>query len=103
MFNLSSFSRPLHFDIRFPTGYSGQAPCYVNAVDHDGGTYSYSANNLIVDTNNLDKWKRMEIFYLSPEIRDVQDYFKSYLWKRGTSQFDIDNIKIELYRKKTNQ
>lgn len=91
------------FDIRFPTGYSGQAPCYVNAVDHDGGTYSYSANNLIVDTNNLDKWKRMEIFYLSPEIRDVQDYFKSYLWKRGTSQFDIDNIKIELYRKKTNQ
>jgi len=91
------------FDIRFPTGYAGQTPNYVNTFERERGTYGYSSNSLIVDTNNLNNWKRMEILYLSPEIRDGQDYFKSYLWKRGPSPFDIDNIKIELYRRKAVQ
>jgi hypothetical protein len=91
------------FDVSFPANFEGSYPCYVNTFDRKEGAYGYLAKDIVADSSSKDKWKKIEILYLTPEIRNVKDVFKSYLWKRGPSQFDIDNIKIELYRKKTNQ
>ncbi len=88
------------FNIRFPSNFEGQPPCFVNTLGRLEGTYGYAATDLKIDSASTNNWKRMEVFYLTPEIRDGKDNFKSYLWKRSASQFDIDNIKIELYQKK---
>jgi len=89
------------FDVSFPTNFEGPYPCYVNTFDRKEGAYGYLAKDILADSNSIGKWKKIEILYLSPEIRNVKDVIKSYIWKRSVIGFDVDNIKIDLYKKKT--
>ncbi len=86
-------------DIRFPENFQGQAPCLVNSMERKIWSYGYSATELKPDSVP-NHWHRVEVTYLTPEIRSDKDIFKCYLWKRGKSTFDIDNLKIEVYKRK---
>lgn len=87
-------------DIRFPKGFEGTFPCLVMTMERREGSYAYHAPEIKIDSASTDNWKTVKLTYLTPDIRSTNDRFKCYVWKRGKSQFDIDNIKIEIYRKK---
>lgn len=89
----------ISMDIRFPEHFEGQPPCIVNSVDRKIWSYGYYATELKVDSIS-NHWRKVEAIYLTPEIRSDKDIFKCYLWKRSKSPFDIDNIKIEIYKRK---
>jgi len=86
-------------DIRFPEDFEGTLPCLVMSVDRAPGPYGYSAMEIKPDSI-VNQWKHVEIMYLTPEIRDGEDKFKCYVWKRGQSFFDIDNLKLDIYERK---
>jgi hypothetical protein len=86
-------------DIRFPKEFDGLPPCMVLSMDRKEGPYGYSATEIKADTA-INQWRKIEVMYLTPEIRSGKDRVKCYIWKRGKSQFDIDNIKLEVYKKK---
>lgn len=85
-------------DIRFPDDFDGTFPCVVNTMEYQTRPYGYYAVDIKPDsvTNN---WQRVEVEYLTPEIRNTKDTYKCYIWKRGKSSFDIDNIKLELFKR----
>ena len=86
------------FDVRFPDNFEGPLPCFVMTMERREGSYRYFAPEIKVDSN-MSQWHRIELDYLSPEIRNRHDRFKCYFWKRGKSAFEIDNVRIELYKK----
>ena len=86
-------------DIRFPPDFEGNLPCLVMTMQRKEGTYGYYAPEIKMDSVP-DHWKRIELMYLTPEIRSRKDHFKCYIWKRGKSSFDIDNVKLEIYKRK---
>ncbi len=86
-------------DIRFPENFQGPLPCFVMAMERKEGSYGYFAPEIKVDSFD-NNWKRVEYEYLTPEIRNTHDRFKIYIWKRGKGEFDIDNVKVELFKMK---
>ena len=86
-------------DVRFPDNFDGPLPCFVMTMERKEGSYRYFAPEITIDSN-YNQWKKFEYEYLTPEIRNTRDRFKCYIWKRGKSVFDIDNVKIELFKKK---
>jgi len=86
-------------DIRFPKAFEGSFPCIVNTMDRKGQAYGYYAPEIKPDSVP-DQWKKVQAAYLTPEIRSVHDVYKCYLWKRSKTGFDIDNLKLEVYKRK---
>lgn len=74
----------------------------VNTIDRSGDNYGYSANNLILDANNIDvnKWKEYVFHYQTPHIRSGSDEFKSYFWHCGGGDVYIDDLTITKYTPK---
>lgn len=86
-------------DVRFPDDFEGEWPSLVMSMEYKGRVYGYYAPALRVDTLN-NEWRRFEYIYLTPEIRRKNDVFKSYVWKRSESPFDIDNFRLEIFDRK---
>jgi len=74
----------------------------VNTFDRSGGSYGYSANNLILDATNLElnQWKEYTFHYQTPHIRSSSDEFKSYFWHNGGEEVYIDDLTITKYTPK---
>jgi len=85
-------------DIRFPENFEGPLPCFVMTMERKEGSYRYFAPE--IKTDSINQWQKIEFEYLTPEIRNTRDRFKCYIWNRGKAVFDMDNVKIELYKKK---
>jgi hypothetical protein len=86
-------------DFRIAEPFEGEIPCLVMSMEYKGATYGYYAPTILVDSTK-NKWNHFEIEYLTPEIRNKNDVFKYYIWKRSKSPFDIDNIKVEVFEPK---
>lgn len=86
-------------DFRITERFEGPMPCLVMSMEYKGAAYGYYAPVIEVDSTK-NKWNHFEIEYLTPEIRNKNDVFKYYIWKRGKSPFDIDNIKVEVFEPK---
>jgi len=86
-------------DIRFPKDFNRELPCLVNTMERKIWPYGYSSTDLTMDTLP-NQWRKIEVMYLTPEIRSVKDRYKCYIWNRGKNTFDIDNVKLEIYKKK---
>jgi hypothetical protein len=86
-------------DIRFSEKFEGNFPCLVLSMERKNGPYGYSATEIKTDSSP-NRWRRVEVMYLSPEIRSVKDRVKCYIWKRGKTSFDIDNVKLEVFKRK---
>ncbi len=86
-------------DVRYPDNFSGSLPCLVMTMEYKGGVYGYLAPEIKIDSSK-NKWYTLTFDYLTPEPRTTKDIFKCYVWKRGSSTFDIDNFKIEVFEPK---
>ena len=91
----------LSFDLRYTDGFEGSRPCMVVTMDRKGGNYGYYAPQIKPDFIN-NNWERYTFEYLTPELRNRNDYLKFFFWKRGKSSFDIDNFKVEVFGKELN-
>jgi hypothetical protein len=85
-------------DVRIPKNFQGEFPQIVMTMERREGLYRYFSTKITADSSSYDQWKHIECQYLTPEIRNTHDRFKCYVWKRGKSTFDIDNVKLELYK-----
>lgn len=74
----------------------------VNSIVRSNENYGYSANNLILDANNVDvkKWKEYVFHYQTPHIRSGSDEYKTYFWYCGGEKVYIDDLKITKYTPK---
>ncbi|MCX6244912.1 MAG: glycosyltransferase family 39 protein [Bacteroidetes bacterium] len=84
-------------DVFFPTT-SGNGPCLVTTMEHNGKSYAYSAPEIKPDTARM-QWKKYSFEYLTPEIRKSSDILKIYIWNRNKESFDVDNFKLEVFEK----
>ena len=89
----------ISMDVRFPDKYEGTPPRFANTMLRKKWYYGYSDTPIALDST-ANHWRRVEEYYLTPEIRSTDDIFQSYIWKPGKSHIDIDNIKIEVYKRK---
>ena len=46
------------------------------------------------------QWNKIEMDYLTPEPRTVEDIFSTYAWLRGDEEILIDDLKIEVFKRK---
>lgn len=89
----------ISFDIRFSGNFEGSLPCIVNSMERKIWSYGYSATEINLDSE-ANHWRRVQFFYLTPELRSDEDSFKCFIWKRSKSTFDIDNLKLEVFKRK---
>ena len=88
----------VRFDMRGQKSKENPSPCLVLTMERKNGAYGYSANDLLFDPTS-DSWEKVEIVYLTPEIRSNKDHLKCYIWNRGKGNIDIDNLIVEIYQK----
>lgn len=81
--------------IFIPEGYEGEAPFLVLAFHHKGKPYkmrSYPPEKVIPGT-----WHYIEAFYLTPEVRSVEDNLKVFVWQRNSMDAWVDDLKVERF------
>jgi hypothetical protein len=88
----------ISLNIKYPEKVKGAWPCLVTSMEHNGKSYGYYACAIKTDTTNK-QWKEFKVEYLTPEIRNVKDCLKVYLWNRDGDIFDIGQYKIEIFEK----
>ena len=84
-------------EVFIPGGYSGETPLLVTTFDHNGGSYKYYAGGWNVNPENRDKWQKITIDYLTPEVRCTDDELKVYVWHRSEHPVYLRNLIIEAY------
>ena len=65
--------------------------------------YKYSGIGLEELDNIIpNQWNKVEMDYLTPEVRTNEDVFYTYAWLQGNEGLFIDDLSIEVYNKKDN-
>lgn len=104
-FPYSSLTQKDHFWLRVNLNIRGvkdetsQDPCLVISMERKNGSYGYLATELKFDSCS-NCWKNIDVLYLTPEIRNEKDHLTCYIWNRGKSAFDIDEVNIEIFEKR---
>jgi hypothetical protein len=68
--------------------------------NHKEHAYKYKANDAENMNLELNKWNKISIDYLTPEVRQKTDNLKVYIWHRGRNPFYIDDLKVEVFETK---
>ncbi len=70
----------------------------VATFQHNGKNYYYRTMRFsdfdIAKNIHLNKWNRVEMLYLTPEVRSKKDKLLIYLWNRGKKAVYFDDMKI---------
>jgi len=72
----------------------------VITFQHKGKNYHYRAqafNSPEIKKNlKLNRWNKVEMLYLTPEVRKKEDNLLIYIWNRGKKDIYFDDFKIEM-------
>ena len=67
---------------------------------HNGFLYKY----IKVEATNFDlipnQWNKVEMDYLTPEVRSVKDKFRTYIWYTGNKFLLVDDLRVEVFERK---
>lgn len=69
-------------------------------MDRSNGSYSMYYYPIIRDTND---WSKFSISYLTPEVRSVNDELKYFFWNPSLSNYQVKNLLVKVYQKKSDQ
>lgn len=68
--------------------------------DHRGYAYNYKT----IESESLDfkkgEWNKIEFDYLSPEVRNEKDLFRTLVWYKGNRSLQIDDFKVKVFEKR---
>jgi len=76
----------------------------VMTFNHNGKYYHYKAKRF--DSPDMKKqlkynrWNKVEMLYLTPEVRNKNDILSVYIWNRGKKDIYFDDFKIERFEPK---
>jgi len=84
--------------LRWPNGNGLEPSLFAFSFDHKG-TYGYRAFPII--SNGSKEWQEFTIDYLSPEIRNSNDFFKVHLWHREKVALEFRDFQIISFEKIT--
>lgn len=72
----------------------------ISTFDYKNNSYKYRGINTDEKMNLIpNQWNKIELNYLTPEPRTIDDVFYAYAWLRGDQEILIDDLKIEVYNK----
>ncbi len=84
-------------DIFIPENYQSESAIFVAHFNHgENGTYKYRNKSISNKDLKLKQWNHLTFLYLSPEVRNINDDFKVYLWHPNKTKIYIDNLKISV-------
>ena len=66
---------------------------------HKGYAYNYKTVNANTLKLKVGSWNKLSFDYLSPEVRNRHNQFRSFLWYRGKSNVLFDDFKVEVFEK----
>jgi hypothetical protein len=76
----------------------------VVSFQHKGKNYRYRALDFngkeTRDKLKLNQWNKVEMTYLTPEVRNQNDNLIVNLWNRGKKDIYFDDLKVELLEPK---
>jgi len=76
----------------------------VISFQHKGKNYRYRALDIngkeTRDKLKLNQWNKVEMTYLTPEVRNQNDNLVTYIWNRGKKDIYFDDLKVELLEPK---
>jgi len=78
-------------------GCSQESPLLIVTTLHKGGNYKYQTIVLKKEDLMPGTWKKVEMYYLTPEVRSGLDEIKIYVWNRGKKKIYIDDLKADVY------
>jgi hypothetical protein len=87
-------------EIMFPLFYKEDFPLLVFTFNHKGKCYKYFTGDLRNDKSICDKWLKYSFDYQTPEVRDLNDDLKVYVWHRAKMPILVKNLLIESFEPK---
>jgi len=83
----------------FPTEVENTRAWLVITFQHKGENYNYRAKSISADDILMkpNTWNRLQMDYLTPEVRSKNDHVKAYFWLEGGDPVYIDNLKFDIY------
>ncbi|MDB9932615.1 MAG: hypothetical protein P8N07_01465 [Flavobacteriales bacterium] len=72
-------------------------PVVVISMERKNGAYGYTGKEIKEASVT---WSNFQFDYLTPPIREGKDKLKVFVWNMEKSNFDMDNLKIEIFEKK---
>jgi len=73
----------------------------VTAFNHKGELYKYRSLKITEPEvgAELNKWNKMTLDYLTPEVRSSRDHLEVYIWYRGKESIWVDDVVVEVFEK----
>lgn len=87
----------INVTFKYKNNNTGEPILVALMLDRKEGAYSYKTFEL---ENNASDWKVASFYYLTPEIRNVNDIVKLDFWKRSSCELIIDDFVLSAYEKK---
>jgi hypothetical protein len=84
----------------FPTAAVGEnSASLVITFQRRGEVYNYRAAGISLKEYSMKpgKWNKMQMDYLTPEVRSENDSVKIYFWLQGKDPVYIDKLQIEIF------
>jgi len=83
----------------FPTDIEKSKAWLVITFQHNGENYEYRSKSISNEDLKMKPftWNRMQMDYLTPEVRSKEDKVKAYFWFEDGAPVYIDNLKFEIF------
>lgn len=82
----------------FPVVKMSENPFYFTATFmYSGKAYAYKGIQLTDNNLLLNAWNQLEFYYLTPEVRNNSDNFRTTFWLQGQHPVYIDDLKVEVF------
>ncbi|MDX1652243.1 MAG: hypothetical protein R3277_07115 [Brumimicrobium sp.] len=83
----------------FKTGEDPENPTLLTAsFDYNGAVYKWE--NISLEAVPAGKWSEIELIYLTPEVRSLEDKLTVQFWHRQEHPIYVDEIKVEAFSPK---
>ena len=83
-----------------PESFEGESPLLVASFHYKSKAYKYRVREFLNDSTARGKWSSVEMWYLTPEVRSLNDNLAIYIWNRADSQVYFRNFTIEAWELK---
>ncbi|MEI8203774.1 MAG: hypothetical protein WCH34_12210 [Bacteroidota bacterium] len=84
-------------EYKYSKNYDDENALLVITFDHKGGSYKYFAGELNCTDSLRTSWTSKTFDYQTPEVRDINDELKVYVWHRGKKGVYIKGISVDVY------
>jgi hypothetical protein len=86
--------------VYIPKNSKGPKFSMIFNFEHKNKAYAFTGFDAEHMKLNIGQWNKIQVDYLTPEVRSVNDILKVFLYHRGNDSLWIDNFKVEVFEQK---